>query len=112
MPTSDCPGRIPAFVAPSHSNHQRCPGYIPGRVAPVRSPPPAKAPPPPPLKPRDLRLEQRTTPSLSVESRHRGPSLNIWQRKNTLIFCGVSLGAFLFTLIFVLSSTSGDELDG
>ncbi|XP_043967046.1 cell surface hyaluronidase [Gambusia affinis] len=111
MPTSDCPGRIPAFVAPSHSNHQRCPGYIPGRVAPVRSPPPAKAPPPPPLKPRDLRLEQRTTPSLSVESRHRGPSLNIWQRKNTLIFCGVSLGAFLFTLIFVLSSTSGDELD-
>uniref|UniRef100_A0A3B3YUT1 G8 domain-containing protein n=1 Tax=Poecilia mexicana TaxID=48701 RepID=A0A3B3YUT1_9TELE len=76
MPTSDCPGRIPTFVAPSHSNHQRCPGYIPGRVAPVRSPPPAKAPPPPPLKPHGLRLEQRTTPSLSVESQRRGPSLN------------------------------------
>ncbi|MEQ2179350.1 hypothetical protein GOODEAATRI_023914 [Goodea atripinnis] len=112
MPTSDCPGHFPAFVAPSHSNHQRCPGYVPGRVAPVRSPTPSKGPPPPPLKPHGLRLEQRTAPSLSVENQRRVPSLNLRQRKNTLICCGVSLSAFFLTLILVLSLTSGDELDG
>lgn len=112
MPTSDCPGRFPAFVPPPHSSHQRCPGYVPGRVAPARPPTPAKAPPPPPFKPHVLRLEQRTTPSSSVENQRRETHLSLLQRKNTLICCGFSLGAFFLTLILVLSLTSGEEFDG
>ncbi|XP_015254408.1 PREDICTED: transmembrane protein 2 [Cyprinodon variegatus] len=111
MPTSDCPGRFPAFVPPPHSSHQRCPGYVPGRVAPARPPTPAKAPPPPPFKPHVLRLEQRTTPSSSVENQRRETHLSLLQRKNTLICCGFSLGAFFLTLILVLSLTSGEEFD-
>lgn len=108
MPTSDGTSHFPVFVAPPHSSHPRCPGYVPGRVAPVRSPPPAKAPPPPPIKPHGPRLERQTTFSSSEENQRRGRA----QRKNTLICFGVSMGAFLLTLILVFSLKSGRELDG
>ncbi|XP_061584916.1 cell surface hyaluronidase [Cololabis saira] len=108
MPTNDGPNRFPVFLAPSHGNHQRCPGYVPGRVAPVRSPPPAKAPPP--LKPRGTQQEQRPTLSLSEESQRRDLVHSLQQRKNTLICCGVSLGAFFLTLILVLGLKSGNVL--
>ncbi|KAM6930279.1 cell surface hyaluronidase [Xenentodon cancila] len=110
MPTNDGPNRFPVFLAPSHGNHQRCPGYVPGRVAPVRSPPPAKAPPPPPLKARGSTQEQRPTLGLSEESQLRELAQSLQQKKNTLICCGVSLGAFFLTLILVLSLKSGNVL--
>ncbi|XP_072244271.1 cell surface hyaluronidase [Leuresthes tenuis] len=111
MPTSDGPSRFPVFVAPSHGNHQRCPGYVPGRVAPVRSPPPAKAPPPPPLKPGGPPRQQQTAPSLSEDNQRWALAQSRQQRKNTIICCGVSLGAFLLTLILVFSLKSGNVLD-
>lgn len=112
MPTSDGPSRFPAFVAPTHGNHTRCPGYVPGRVAPVRSPPPSKAPPPPPLKPRGTPQQQQITLNLNEENHRREHAQNVQRRKNTLICCGVSLGAFFFTLILFLSLKSGNVLDG
>lgn len=112
MPTSDGSSRFPVFVAPPHGAHTRCPGYVPGRVAPVRSPPPAKAPPPPPFKPHGRPQQQHTTLSLSEENHRRELAQNYQRWKNTLICCGVSLGAFLFTLILVLSLKSGNVLDG
>ena len=108
MPTSDGPSRFPVFVAPSHGNHRRCPGY----VAPVRSPPPAKAPPPPPLKPGGPPRQQQIAPSLPEDNRRRPLAQSRQQRKNTIICCGVSLGAFLLTLILVLSLKSGNVLYG
>lgn len=112
MPTSDGSSRFPVFVPPPSSNHQRSPGYVPGRVAPVRSPPPAKAPPPPPIKPRGLQLERQATFSLSEENQRKERAQSLRIRKNTLICFGISMGAFFFTLILVLSLTSGDFLDG
>lgn len=112
MPTNDGSSRFPVFVAPQPSNHQRSPGYVPGRVAPVRSPPPAKAPPPPPLKPHGPPLERQATFSLSEENQRRERAQSLQQRKNTLICFGVSMGAFLLTLILILSLSSGDILDG
>ncbi|XP_029960384.1 cell surface hyaluronidase [Salarias fasciatus] len=111
MPTSDGPSRFPVFVAPPHSHHQRCPGYVPGRVAPVRSPPPAKAPPPPPIKPHGPPAARQATFNVSEENQRRERAQRLQQRKNTLICCGVSLGAFFFTLILVLSLRSGHVLD-
>nr|XP_043882946.1 cell surface hyaluronidase [Solea senegalensis] len=111
MPTSDGPSHFPVFVAPPHGHHQRSPGYVPGRVAPVRSPPPAKAPPPPPLKPRCPPPERQPTFNLSEENQRRERARSLQQRKNTLICFGVSMGAFLLTLILVLSLTSGDVID-
>uniref|UniRef100_A0A1A8FZ47 Transmembrane protein 2 n=2 Tax=Nothobranchius korthausae TaxID=1143690 RepID=A0A1A8FZ47_9TELE len=115
MLTSNGPSRLPAFVSPTHSNHPRCPGYLPGRVAPIRSPPPSKSPPPPPLKPRGRSLEQRTTQqttlSLSEENQRRAHTWNLQRRKNALICCGVSLGAFLVTLILVFCLRKGNVLD-
>uniref|UniRef100_A0A1A8UJ54 hyaluronoglucosaminidase n=1 Tax=Nothobranchius furzeri TaxID=105023 RepID=A0A1A8UJ54_NOTFU len=115
MLTSNGPGRLPAFMSPTHSNHPRCPGYLPGRVAPIRSPPPSKSPPPPPLKPRGRSLEQRTrqqtTLSLSEENQRRVHTWNLQRRKNALICCGVSLGAFLVTLILVFCLKKGNVLD-
>ncbi|CAM9116119.1 unnamed protein product [Lampetra planeri] len=111
MPTSDGSSRFPVFVPPPSSNHQRSPGYVPGRVAPVRSPPPAKAPPPPPIKPHGLQLERQATFSLSEENQRKERAQSLRQRKNTLICFGISMGAFFFTLILVLSLTSGDYLD-
>lgn len=112
MPTSDGPSRFPVFVAPPHANHQRSPGYVPGRVAPVRSPPPAKAPPPPPIKPHGPPPGHRPQLQLSEETQRRERAQNLQRRKNTLILCGVSMGAFLLTLILVLSLSSGEVLDG
>ncbi|XP_013887034.1 cell surface hyaluronidase [Austrofundulus limnaeus] len=111
MPTSDGSSRFPVFVAPPHGTHTRCPGYVPGRVAPVRSPPPAKAPPPPPFKPHGPPQQQHPRLSLSEGNHRRGLAQSDQRRKNTLICCGVSLGAFLFTLILVLSLKSGNVLD-
>uniref|UniRef100_A0A8C3AU20 hyaluronoglucosaminidase n=1 Tax=Cyclopterus lumpus TaxID=8103 RepID=A0A8C3AU20_CYCLU len=111
MPTSDGPSRFPVFVAPRHGNHQRSPGYVPGRVAPVRSPPPTKAPPPPPIKPHGPRPERLATFNLSEENQRRGRAQSLQQRKNTFICFGVSIGAFFFTLILVLSLSVGDVLD-
>lgn len=113
MPTSDGPGRFPVFAAPPHGNHQRSPGYVPGRVAPVRSPPPAKAPPPPPpIKPHQPPPDRRATFTLSEENQRRERAQNLQQRKNTFICFGVSVGILVFTLILVLSISSGDVLDG
>ncbi|XP_037114733.1 cell surface hyaluronidase [Syngnathus acus] len=109
---SDGPSRFPVFAAPPKGNHQRSPGYVPGRVAPVRSPPPAKAPPPAPVKTHGLPPNQQATFGLSEENRSRrecAQSLRL--RKNTLICFGVSAGAFFFSLILILSLTSGDILD-
>ncbi|XP_040051369.2 cell surface hyaluronidase [Gasterosteus aculeatus] len=112
MPTSDGPGRFPVFAAPPHGNHQRSPGYVPGRVAPVRSPPPAKAPPPPPpIKPHQPPPDRRATFTLSEENQRRERAQNLQQRKNTFICFGVSVGILVFTLILVLSISSGDVLD-
>uniref|UniRef100_A0A8C3AVN8 hyaluronoglucosaminidase n=1 Tax=Cyclopterus lumpus TaxID=8103 RepID=A0A8C3AVN8_CYCLU len=107
----DGPSRFPVFVAPRHGNHQRSPGYVPGRVAPVRSPPPTKAPPPPPIKPHGPRPERLATFNLSEENQRRGRAQSLQQRKNTFICFGVSIGAFFFTLILVLSLSVGDVLD-
>lgn len=112
MPTSDGPSHFPGFVVPHHGNHQRSPGYVPGRVAPVRSPPPAKVPPPPPLKPRGPAPERPVAFNLSEERKRRECAQNLQQRKNTLICCGVSMGALFLTIILVLSLTSGEVLDG
>ncbi|XP_024130905.1 cell surface hyaluronidase [Oryzias melastigma] len=110
MPTGDGTSRFPVFLG--SSNHPRCPGYVPGRVAPVRSPPPAKAPPPPPLKPHSLSLEQQPTSSFSAENQRRERVQKLQRRKNTLICCGVSLGAFFLTLILVFCLKSRNVLDG
>lgn len=112
MPTSDGPGRLPVFVAPSHATHQRSPGYVPGRVAPVRSPPPAKAPPPPPIKPHGLPPPRRATFSVSEENQRRERAQSRQQRKNTIICFGISTAAFFLTLILVFSLKSGNILDG
>ncbi|KAM9393439.1 cell surface hyaluronidase [Pholidichthys leucotaenia] len=111
MPTSDGPGRFPVFMPPPHGNHPRCPGYVPGRVAPVRSPPPPKAPPPPPVKPHGLPRQQQAALSLSEDNQRRDQAQLLKQRRNTLICCGVSLGAFFLTLIIVFSVKSGNVLD-
>ncbi|XP_061836545.1 cell surface hyaluronidase [Nerophis lumbriciformis] len=112
MPTSDGPSRFPVFAAPPQGHHPRPPGYVPGRVAPVRSPPPAKAPPPPPpIKPQGLAPQRQATFSLTDGNQDREHAQSLQQRKNTLICLGVSMGAFLLTLILVLSLTSGDILD-
>ncbi|XP_054628845.1 cell surface hyaluronidase isoform X1 [Dunckerocampus dactyliophorus] len=111
MPTSDGQSRFPVFVAPPQGNHQRSPGYVPGRVAPVRSPPSAKAPPPPPIKPHGLVQQRQATFNLSEENQRREHAQSLQQRKNTLICFGVSMGAFLLSLILILSLTSGDILD-
>uniref|UniRef100_A0A8C7ZSG7 hyaluronoglucosaminidase n=1 Tax=Oryzias sinensis TaxID=183150 RepID=A0A8C7ZSG7_9TELE len=109
MPTGDGTSRFPVFLG--SSNHPRCPGYVPGRVAPVRSPPPAKAPPPPPSKPCGLLLEQQPTSSFSEVNQRRERVQNLQRRKNTLICCGMSLGAFFLTLILVFCLKSRDVLD-
>ncbi|XP_068166086.1 cell surface hyaluronidase [Antennarius striatus] len=111
MPTSNGSSRFPVFVAPPHGNHQRSPGYVPGRVAPVRSPPPAKAPPPPPIKPHGPPPDRRPAVRLSEENQRRERARSLKQRKNTLICFGVSMGAFLLTLILILSLKSGEVLD-
>lgn len=111
MPTNDGPGRLPVFVAPPNGNTQRSPGYVPGKVAPVRSPPPAKAPPPPPIKPHCPPLARQATFSVSEENQRRERAKSLQQRKNTFICFGVSIAAFFFTLILVLSLSSGDALD-
>ncbi|XP_068594477.1 cell surface hyaluronidase [Brachionichthys hirsutus] len=111
MPTSNGSSRFPVFVAPPHGNHQRSPGYVPGRVAPVRSPPPSKAPPPPPVKPQGPPPDRRPAIRLSEENRRRERARSLKQRKNAFICFGVSIGAFLLTLILILSLKSGDVLD-
>lgn len=112
MPTSDGPGHFPVFVAPPNGNIQRSPNYVPGRVAPVRLPPPTKAPPPPPLKPPGPPPERVASLNLSEEKHRRERAQSLQLRKNTLICFGVSVGALFFTLILVLSLTSGEILDG
>lgn len=112
MPTSDGPGRLPVFVAPSHANHQRSPGYVPDRGAPVRLPPPAKAPPPPPIKPYGIPPPRRATFSVSEENQRRERAQSRQQRKNTFICFGISTAAFFLTLILVFSLKSGNVLDG
>uniref|UniRef100_A0A3Q3M2R7 hyaluronoglucosaminidase n=1 Tax=Mastacembelus armatus TaxID=205130 RepID=A0A3Q3M2R7_9TELE len=112
MPTSDGPSHFPAFVAPSHGNHQRSPGYVPGRVAPVRLPPSAKAPPPPPIKPHGPPPNRQASFSLSEENQRRERAQILQRRKNTLICFGVSMGVFFLTLILVLSLRTGDVFDG
>ncbi|XP_076020860.1 cell surface hyaluronidase [Genypterus blacodes] len=111
MPASDGPSRFPVFAAPPPGPHQRPPGYVPGRVAPVRSPPPAKAPPPPPLKPHGPPAQHRATFNLSEESQRRERAQSLRKRRNTLICCGASFGAFFLFLILILSLTKGDVLD-
>ncbi|XP_008334972.1 cell surface hyaluronidase [Cynoglossus semilaevis] len=111
MPTSDGPGHFPVFVAPPNGNIQRSPNYVPGRVAPVRLPPPTKAPPPPPLKPPGPPPERVASLNLSEEKHRRERAQSLQLRKNTLICFGVSVGALFFTLILVLSLTSGEILD-
>lgn len=113
MPTSDGPGRLPVFVAPSH--HQRSPNsrnHVPGRVAPVRLPPPAKALPPPPIKPHAVPPPRRATFIVSEENHRRERDQSRQQRKNTFICFGISTAAFFLTLILVFSLKSGNILDG
>lgn len=113
MPTSDGPGRLPVFVAPSH--HQRSPNsrnHVPGRVAPVRLPPPAKALPPPPIKPHAIPPPRRATFIVSEENQRRERAHSRQQRKNTFICFGISAAAFFLTLILVLSLKKGNSLDG
>lgn len=110
MQMSNGPSRLPVFVAPPNSTH-RSPGYVPGRVAPVRSPAPSKAPPPPPLKPLAPPPERRANFNLSEEGQCRERAQILRQRRNTFICFGVSVGAFLLSLILILSLTSGDVLD-